>query len=280
GWLPEATRRLLLLAALDGSGSLATLAEASGSAGLSDLGPAERDHLVVLDERVGEIRFRHPMIKSALVELSTHDDRREAHHRLAKVFADQPERRGHHVAEAAEAPDETAAAVVEKGAQRTLQRGDVVGAVGRLLRAADLSPGRSDRSRRLGHAAFIGAFAAGELESSSQLLRDAKRGDPTLGETLEAAVATAYMLLNSDGDVTVAHRLLTVAIDSALAEPDHDQEALSRGLYTLVVLCHNAGRVDYWEDFDDLVARMGATAPVDAVLLSETFAAPLTASAS
>jgi DNA-binding CsgD family transcriptional regulator len=278
--LPAATRRLLLLAVLDGSGSLAGLAEASGATGLRDLGPAELDHLVVIDERAGDIRFRHPLIKSAVVELSSHDQRREAHQRLAEVFANQPERRGHHVAESAEAPDETVAVLIEQGARGTLQRGDVVGAVGRLLRAADLSTDRSERGRRLAHAAFIGAFAAGELESSSQLLRDAKRGDPTLGKTLEAAVATAYMLLNTDGDATVAHRLLTGAINSALAEPDHDRDALSRGLYTLVVICHYAGRVNYWEDFDNLVARMEESASADAVLLTETFAAPLTASTS
>jgi DNA-binding CsgD family transcriptional regulator len=280
GRLPTVTRRLLLLAVLDGSGSLSGLVGVSGAAGLKDLGPAELDHLIVIDERAGEIRFRHPLIKSAVVDLSTHDERREAHQRLAEVFADQPERRGHHVAESAEAPDEFVAALIEEGARRTLQRGDVVGAVGRLLRAADLSTDRSERSRRLAHAAFIGAFAAGELKSSSQLLRDAKRRDPTLGETLEAAVATAYMLLNSDGDATVAHTLLTGAIGSALAEPDHDREALSRGLYTLVVMCHYAGRVDYWENFDDLVGQMEETASADAVLLAETFAAPLTASRS
>ncbi|MBO1752525.1 helix-turn-helix domain-containing protein [Actinotalea sp. BY-33] len=274
--LPAATRRLLLLAALDGSGSLTTLAEASGTAGLSDLGAAERDHLVMVDERSGVISFRHPIVKSALVEISTHDDRREAHQRLAEIFADQPERRGHHIAEAAEAPDETVAVVVERGAHLTLERGDVVGGVSRLLRAADLSPDRRDRSRRLAHAAFIGAFAAGELENSSQLLRDATDGDPTLAATLHAAVATAYMLVNSDGDVEMAYQLLTIAVESALAETDPDREALSRALYTLVVLCHYAGRVDYWEGLDDLVARVGGTAPRDALMFVEAHAAPLT----
>ena len=76
------------------------------------------------------------------------------------------------------APDEDIAAAVEDGAHRTLQRGDVVGAVTRLLRAADLSPHRSDRSRRLADAAYVGAHSAGQLESSSELLRDAHRGDP------------------------------------------------------------------------------------------------------
>ena len=73
--LPEPTRRLLLLAVLDGSGNLGVLAAASGPGGLDDLGPAERDHLVVVDDRVGELRFRHPMIKSAVVERTTHDER-------------------------------------------------------------------------------------------------------------------------------------------------------------------------------------------------------------
>ena len=100
--------------------SLGVLAAASGSGGLDDLGPAERDHLVVVDDRSGEMRFRHPMIKSVVVEHSTHDERRAAHQRLAELFADQPERRGHHLAEAAAAPDEDVAAAVEDGAHRTL----------------------------------------------------------------------------------------------------------------------------------------------------------------
>ena len=82
------------------------LAATSGAEELDDLGPAERDHLVVVDDRSGEMRFRHPMIKSVVVERSTHDERRAAHLRLAELFADQPERRGHHLAEAAFAPDE------------------------------------------------------------------------------------------------------------------------------------------------------------------------------
>lgn len=276
--LPASTRRLLLLAALDGSGSLGVLASAGGPGGVEELGPAERDHLVVVDERVGEVRFRHPMVKSAVVELSTLEARREAHQRLAEIFVDHPERRGHHLAEAALAPDETVAAIVEKGARRTLRRGDVVGAVARLLRAADLSPGSADRGRRLAEAVFIGAFSTGELESSSQLLRDATRNDPTLAATLNAASATAYMLINSEGDIALAHRLLTEAIDSALAEPTHDRGALSRGLYTLVVMCHYARRADYWDAFDDIVQRVGAEVPADTLLLTETFASPLTAS--
>ena len=274
--LPEPTRRLLLLAVLDGSGDLGVLA-AAGPEGLDDLGPAERDHLIVVDDRAGELRFRHPMIKSVVVERSTHDERRVAHLCLAERFADQPERRGHHLAEAAFAPDEEIAAAVEDGAHRTLQRGDVVGAISRLLRAADLSPNPTDRSRRLADAAYVGAHSAGQLDSASELLHDAHRRDPTLGETLRAAAATAYLLLNSDGDAETTHRLLTVAIESALAEPDQDRDGLSEGLYTLVLVCHYAGRTEYWVPLHDAMSRLGATASADVRLLAETFADPVTA---
>jgi DNA-binding CsgD family transcriptional regulator len=276
--LPEPTRRLLLVAVLDGSGGLGVLAAASGSGGLDELGPAERDHLIVVDDRSGEMKFRHPMIKSVVVERSTHDQRRAAHLRLAELFTDQPERRGDHLAEAAVAPDEEVAAAVEDGAHRTLQRGDVVGAISRLLRAADLSPNPTDRSRRLADAAYVGAHSAGQLESASELLRDAHRRDPTLGETLHAAAASAYLLLNSDGNAETTHRLLTVAIESALDEPDQGRDGLSEALYTLVLVCHYAGRTEYWVPFHEAMSRLGSTAPADVRLLAETFADPVTAS--
>jgi AAA ATPase domain len=277
--LPEPTRRLLLLAALDGSGSLAVLATTSGPGGLDDLGPAERDRLIAVDDRVGEVRFRHPMIKSALVERSTHDERRTAHQRLAELFDDQPERRGHHLAAAASEPDEAVAAAIEDGAHRTLQRGDVVGAISRLLRAADLSPSRRERSRRLADAAYVGARQAGELDTSSELLRDAHRRDPTLGETLHAAVATAYLLLNSDGNAETAAQLLLIAIDSALNESDQDCDGLSEALFTLVLICHYAAREEYWNSFHDAMERLTAGAAPEVQLLADVFADPIAAPA-
>ena len=276
--LPEPTRRLLLLAVLDGSGGLGVLAAASGSGGLDELGPAERDHLIVVDDRTGAMRFCHPMIKSAVVERSTHEERRAAHLRLALLFADQPERRGHHLGEAALAPDEDVAAAVEDGAHRTLRRGDVVGAISRLTRAADLSPDPKDRSRRLADAAYVGVASAGQIDSASELLRDARRRDPTAGETLHAAAATAYLLLNSEGNAQTTHRVLTVAIEAALSEPDHDRDGLSEALYTLVLVCHYAGRTEYWVPFHEAMSRLRSTAPADVRLLAETFADPVTAS--
>ncbi len=278
GRLPEPTRRLLLLAALNGSGDLGVLAAASGPGRLEELEPAERDHLVVVDDRIGELRFRHPILKSVVVERSTHAERRAAHQRLAELFAEQPERRGHHLAEAADAPDEEVAAAIEEAARRTLERGDVAGAISKLLRAADLSPNRADRSRRLADTAFTGARLAGDLDRASALLRDAQQRDPTLGETLHAAVATAYVLLNGDGNTDTAAHLLVAAIDAALAEADPDRDGLAEGLYMLALVCHYAGRPEYWLSFHDAMGRLPPGAAPQARLLADTFADPVAAS--
>jgi hypothetical protein len=48
-------------------------------------------------------------------------------------------------------PDEEVAGLLEAAAQRIGERGDYLGAVAMLTRAADLSPGPAERNRRLAH---------------------------------------------------------------------------------------------------------------------------------
>jgi DNA-binding CsgD family transcriptional regulator len=110
------------------------------------------------------------------------------------------------------------------------------------------------------------------------MLRDAGRDNPTVGETLHAAVATAYLLLNSDGHVDMAYRILTVALEAALADPDQAGADLSRALYTLAAVCQFSGRPDYWSTLDDVVARHPQAPTSAGVLLGQTQADPLTAS--
>ena len=93
--LPAQARQLLLLAALDDSGDLHVL-QATWSGRIDDLAPAERARLVHIDHGTGRLAFRHPLIRSAVVELATEQDRRLAHGALAERLADQPERRAWH----------------------------------------------------------------------------------------------------------------------------------------------------------------------------------------
>ena len=270
--LPAPARRLLLLAVLEGTGDLGKLrAAVAGPGECTDLAAAERAGLVRMDGGSGRLAFRHPLTRAVIMELSASDERRAAHRTLAGQLADQPERRAWHLAEAAVEPDERIADLLDKAAQRILRRGDAVGAVATLLRAAELSPRRADRSRRMALAAYIGADVLGDLKSALQLLDDARRADPGIGRSLAAAVAAAHALLNGDGDVDTAHRLLIGAISSQAGRLDTSDAAFIEALHTLLLACSFGGRPELWEPF---YAALPPEPPTVLYLWTHTFADP------
>lgn len=122
---------------------------------------------------------------------STSSQRLDAHRALAEALPDQPDRRAWHLAEATPRPDEQVAALLEHTAHRVRRRGDAVGAFNALVRAADLTPGATERGRRLAEAAFVGADVAGELRTAAELLVEARRADPELRGSLRAAAAAS-----------------------------------------------------------------------------------------
>jgi DNA-binding CsgD family transcriptional regulator len=273
--LPALSRRLLLLAALDGTGDPRVLrALGEPSDGLSELAAAERAQLVHVDENTHRLAFRHPLIRSAVVELSTEAERRQAHQRLAGLFAEQPDRHAWHLASAALGPDEDVATLLEAAAHRILRRGDAVGAVTALLRAAELSPGGADRSCRLALAAYIGADVTGELRRAPQLLAAARRADPDLDKSLQAAVTAAFLLINGDGDVDTAHRLVLGAIDNQDARRV-SRTALIEALHTLLRICYFGGRAELWESLYGALARLEPPVPADLCLSAKTLSDPV-----
>jgi hypothetical protein len=182
------------------------------------------------------------------------------------VVADDPVRRARHLAEATVKPDEGVAALLEDAARLVLQRGDAVGAFTCLLRAADLSPGAEARSRRLAGAAYVGADVTGELRVAAQLLVEARRADPAVRGSLRAAVAAAHLLLNAEGDISTAHRLLVGALESP-ALPTEQPAAREEALLLLVELCLYSGRPALWRSFLEVQARFpGALPPVVSVV--------------
>ena len=272
--LPTPTRELLLLAVLDGTGDLRIL-EAADKHCLDHLAPAERTRLVHVDQVAGQLAFRHPLIRSALVELSTSADRHRAHRVLAGLLTDQLERRAWHLAEAASGPDEETASLLEQAAHQILRRGDAVGAVAALLRAADMSPLRSERSRRIAKAAHTGADVAGDLRSVSQLLHDARQADPELSGSLYAAIAASSVLLNGDGDVDAAHHLLAGAIETQAGPGGaEDDNMLVEALHALDMVCYFGGRAELWEAFYTAMKRLEPRVPAVLELQSKTCADP------
>ncbi len=272
--LDARARWLLLLAVLDGSGEVAAF-RAAADGGVTPLAEAEQSGLISLDRERHRISFRHPLVRSAVVELAGDEERREAHSALARASEGDPERRAWHLAEAADAPDETVAALVADSAASRLRRGDAVGAVTALLRASDLSPDRAERSRRLALAAYVGADVTGGLQRASDLLAAARRGDPTPIDSLIPAMATAYLLLNSEGDVDTAHRVLAGAIEQHLDSGDYDQVAMAEALHTLMTVCwFGAGRPELWRYLEGALARFTPQAPVLLSLCCRIFCDP------
>ena len=274
--LPARTRHLLLLAALDGTGSLPALQLAApGPDGLDDLAPAERAGLVQVDEDGSRLAFRHPLTRSAVVALSTIAQRRRAHAALARHLSGDPGRLVWHLAQATAGPDEQVAGLLEEAAYRIRQRGDAAGAVTALLHAADLTPLGAERSRRLAEAAYFGAVVTGGLRDVPRLLRDARTANEGRAESLVASVAAAHhLLLSGDSDIDMAHRLLVGAIEMQPEPYDATSGTMVEALYTLGWVCYFGGRAELWEPFRRALGRLAPDVPEVLALVSATFADP------
>ena len=174
--LPEDTQRLLLVAAAEPLGDPALLWRAATLLGISGavLEPAERAGLLEID---GRVRFRHPLVRSAVYGAPSPRERREAHRALAEATDGQVDldRRAWHLAKATAGPDEDVAAELERAAGRAQARGGVAAAAAFLERAAALTPEPSPCAQRA-LAAAQAKYEAGALEDALALLATAEKG--------------------------------------------------------------------------------------------------------
>ncbi len=240
--LPAASRYVLLLAVLEGTGNLGLLRAAAGDRAIDDLAPAERAGLVRVDDTTGQVTFSHPLIRSAVMELPESGEVRRAHRALAAHLGDQPERRGWHLAGAAVGPDAEAASSLDQMARHLQDRGDARRAVTALMRAAQLSEHDRDRGRRLAEAACLSAAVTGDLPLVPRLLAEARRCPLDADGSLHAAVAEACLQLNGTDDMNTVHSSLVAAIQARLAAPAICGTALPAALHTLLTVCADSAR--------------------------------------
>ena len=164
--LDSDTRRLLLFAALE-DGEVADLARDPAWA------PAVAAGLGTVDN--GTFRFRHPLIRSAVAQAATSEERRRAHAALAEAFENEPDRAVWHRAGAAAAgPDEEVAKDLDAAAERARLRGGRDVALAALERAAELSVEPGARALRLFRAGKL-AFELGRPTDCARLLRAAQQ---------------------------------------------------------------------------------------------------------
>ena len=271
--LPAPTIFLLLVAALDGTGDLRIVEAATPAVPGSTTSPPPSAKIVDIDESAARLTFRHPLIRSAVVALSTSDQRRHAHRLLASCMP-VPERRAWHLSEAAVGPDESVASLLELVARTHLDRGNAVRAVAAMSRAAQLSPSKADQGRRWALATYIAATVLGDMSNPPRLLDDVQGIDPDPTGSLAGAVAGAYHLLNGDGDVDTAHRLLVGAIDMVPDGNDATDDVLVEAIYNLLEVCFFGGRAELWPPFDRAIGRLEPHPPPFLQLLAGTIPDP------
>jgi len=256
GELPDEAQRLVLLAAADPVGDAALILRAAQVLGLDSrafdfAGPAG---LVDIGMNV---RFRHPLVRSAVYRAAAVEDRRAAHAALASVTDPlvDPDRRAWHRAHATAGPDEAVAEELITSASRALRRGGVAASAAFWERAVALTPDPGERASRA-LAAAEAKYAAGDFEAAQALLVTAEVGP--LGELGDAHVqrmrAQIAFALRRGSDappllLRAAQRLQT--LDAELARQTY-LEALVAAIY--------AGRLAHGQDAGE-IARAARVAP-------------------
>ena len=216
--LPAATRLLLLVAAHSDDERLGDIADAASliagrTLGLELLEPAAEAAIIDLD--LQSVRFRHPLIRSAVRQSASLLERRRVHEALAEVLRAEPDRRVWHRAALISGTQEEIADELEEAAGRAQRRGALAVAVTALQRAADLSPPRQ-RPRRLLAAARL-AFELGQRGLVSQMLREVEQLDPDPLERARAAWIEEVVHTRPLGDATRVASLIAAAEEAGRA---------------------------------------------------------------
>ena len=235
GALPDQARQLLLLAAADPTGDPALVWRAAERLGIGTeaAGPAAEADLAEFGTRV---RFRHPLVRSAVYQSAPARDRQQVHRALADVTDTQldPDRRAWHRAQAAPGPDEDVAAELERSASRAQARGGLGAAAAFLRQAAMLT---LDPARRAGWALAAARLKiqAGAFDMARDLLAMAESGPLTDLQQAHADLVRAQLAYVTSRGSDAPQLLLQAArrlkpIDVTLCRATY-LDALSAGIF-------------------------------------------------
>ena len=208
--LKEGTETALLVAAAAGDAGPETVSAAIRSLGgdPADLVHAEDANLLRLVH--GAVEFRHPLVRSTVYHQASPAQRRAAHRALGQVLLGRdPERAAWQLAAATTGPDEPVATLLEAAAVEAEVMGAPRTASATWERAAELSPTRADRQRRLVRGAHD-ALQSGRLDRANQLLD--RLGGPAAELAVDAErAALRGRIARLHGRMQAAHDLLADA---------------------------------------------------------------------
>ncbi len=226
--LPAETQLVLLAAAASSDRRVSVLSAALGSDAEVPLASAVASALVTLDE--DRVQFVHPLLADAAYANADGRSRRSVHERLAGAV-DDPEQRAHHLALAAEGPDEEVASALEQAAAHARARGASAAAaqLGEQARALTPPDQPADLHRRTLAAAWHW-FAAGDTARAHVLLTEALSAAPP-GATRAEVMTALGRLAITEGDQPGAADLLQRTLAEA-ADDDAIRAEASQGFAT------------------------------------------------
>lgn len=209
--LPAETQRLLLIAACEPLGDPVLVWRAGELLGVGTHAarPAVESGLLRIDTQV---RFQHPLVRSAIYQAAAPPQRRAAHHALAQATDPEvdPDRRAWHRAQATVGPDEDVAEELEWCAARAQTRGGPAASAALLHRATELT---ADPARRAGRAltAAHATYQAGEPATALNLLSVAENGPLDQLQRAKADVLRAQLTFIDGRMAEVSPLLLRAA---------------------------------------------------------------------
>jgi DNA-binding CsgD family transcriptional regulator len=209
--LPKLTRRLMLVAALEPTGDVMLMWRAAELLGVPEIaaGAAEAEGLMDIGSQV---RFRHPLVRSAVRRSALAHELEEVHNALAEVTDSKtdPDRRAWHLAQASIAPNEYVAAELERSAGRAQVRGGISALAAFLQRSSELTPDPTLRSQRA-LAAAKAKHRAGSIAAAEELLLSAERGPLSPDDRADANLLRAQISFTARRDCTAPLLLMEAA---------------------------------------------------------------------
>ncbi len=233
--LPAGTQLLLLVAAAEPTGDVSLLWRAAAHLGIDreSAAPAEDVGLLEFDTRV---RFRHPLVRSAVYGAATPTDRRRAHGALGAITDPEvdPDRRAWHRAQSVLGTDEAVAAELERSAGRARARGGSAAAAAFLQRATELTPQAAQRATRALQAAHA-KYDAGAPESAQALLAVANTGPLDALQRARVDLLRAQIAFHTTRRNDVPGMLLDVAATLAPLDASLSRETYLHALDAAII---------------------------------------------
>jgi DNA-binding CsgD family transcriptional regulator len=174
--LPAPTRLLLLVAAAEPVGDPVLVWRAAAELGIGPNAAVPLAGTGLIDFGA-QVRFGHPLVRSAVKAAAAPDERQRVHRALAGATDGEvdPDRRAWHLAHATAGLDENVAAELERSAGRARARGGLAAGAAFHERAVELTPDPRRRAQR----ALLAAKSkhqAGASDAALRLLAIAQAG--------------------------------------------------------------------------------------------------------